>query len=249
MQIKYNITDGGPYRIALCDDKNFFLEDTSQKIKKALAQNNIAFTIEPFTQPDLLIEILKDNPRAFDIIFLDVVMEKNNGIEVARTLRNMGVDAFIIFVSNSRYFAIKGYEVDAFRYLIKPVNIDELTDALLQCHNILYSKRKNQLVFSVGTQIQRILYEDITHVEVRNRGTLIYTKDERTHTPYKISELDTMAKQSLLRRCHQSFMVNLAFVEQIKRYEARLVTGNIVPISKTYFQTIRNDFMAHINRS
>lgn len=235
-----------PYRIAICDDEKIFLNDAYHKIKEALDKNDIPFIVDGFLNPENLIRKGKEAPDIYDIIFLDIMMKDYNGIKVAKVLRRFGVNSIIIFITVTKDFVLKGYEVEAFRYLLKPIDTDELTTVLLLCHKNLIQKREHQLVLALGEITQRVFFEDITYIEVKGRGTALFLKTETILSPYKITDMENRARKSLLHRCHQSFMVNLAYIKQIKRYEIQLTTGCAVPVSKAYFQKIKDAFLAYL---
>ena len=235
-----------PYNIAICDDEKLFLEDVFCKVKQILDANGIPFKADGFINPEKLIQKLKNAPDTYDIIFLDIMMKAYNGIEVAKTLRFMQVNAIIIFITVTKDFALEGYEVDALRYLLKPINMKSLCETLLICHKHLVLKKEQQLILRLGTKIQRVLYADIVYVQVKGRGTVLVTKVETIQTPYKITEISQKLQKSTFHRCHQSFIVNLPYINQMKRYEILLTNSNSIPVSKAYYQTIKSVFLTYL---
>lgn len=72
-------------------------------------------------------------PDAYDLVFLDIFMEGMNGMDAARILYRTAPDCMVIFLTTSPDFAIKGYEVHAYQYLLKPLNRATLFSVLPEC--------------------------------------------------------------------------------------------------------------------
>ena len=99
--------------IAVVDDEEAIREQIGGFIKK----RNPDFNISVFDTGEGLLAAGKD----FDIIFLDIQMEGMGGIEAARTLRQSGVDAVVIFITGIREYVFEAFDVSAFHYLLKPI--------------------------------------------------------------------------------------------------------------------------------
>lgn len=115
-------------KIAVCDDEEIF----SMKLKKYLEQyyNSIDLIIDVFKSGEDFIRKIKSLTDRYDIVFLDIEMSPIDGIETAKKLRENNKDVIIIFLTSHGEFATDGYEVDAFRFLIKPVQEVKLKRAL-----------------------------------------------------------------------------------------------------------------------
>jgi DNA-binding LytR/AlgR family response regulator len=98
------------YRIAVCDDEPKHIGN----IQNVLPD----LEMDVYTDPNLLFETVK-NGIQYDVIFLDVVMPGFDGISLARELREIDDDVIIVFITGKIEFMQTGYEVKAFRYLLK----------------------------------------------------------------------------------------------------------------------------------
>ena len=108
-------------KITICDDTLQDLTNTEAVIKKYAKRNNINIDIEKHNHPTSLINQVSFKPEEYRIFFLDIVMQKN-GIDVAKEIRNYCKDAIIVFTTSSKEFAIDAFEVNAYHYLLKPLN-------------------------------------------------------------------------------------------------------------------------------
>ena len=105
-------------QIIICDDDAAFAERLSAAISTILTRDSISAKILVCNSAE---EIGRETLASCDVAFLDVDFKgKNyNGIDIARELRSLRNDAVIVFVTNYVEFAPEGYEVQAFRYLLK----------------------------------------------------------------------------------------------------------------------------------
>ena len=103
-------------RILICDDEQKLIDLELSILQEYCRSTNIAATFFTFTD-----SLSAGNIGEFDIAFLDIDMEKLNGIELARKLRSKNPTSIIIFVTNFIQYAPEGYEVNAFRYLLKSI--------------------------------------------------------------------------------------------------------------------------------
>lgn len=113
-------------KAAICDDEKTFHKEISKLVRKYSIARNIEIYTDCYEDGESL--LLSENE--YDIIFLDYQMEGINGIETAEKLRGANNDSVIIFISAYPAAALDAYEVDTFRYLLKPVDESILFKAL-----------------------------------------------------------------------------------------------------------------------
>ena len=225
------------YSIALCDDTINDLLLIGQQVAEILNRNNIEYNLSEFSSPEDLCKSIKKMPNKFDLIILDVLMPEINGIKLGSFLRENGVKSSIIFATNSSDFALKGYEVNAFRYILKPVAVTILEEAILSDYrNRSISK---DLIFRIGTEVRKVPYNSIYFIETKGRGIRIHLIKEVFDVPLKISELDKVLQNSSLVRCHRSYIVNLKHINQIKIYMISVNKKNQIPVSRQYYDSIK----------
>ena len=105
--------------IAICDDEKNICSYIEKRTVECLAKADEEADIKVFYDGSDLLANCKDNPTGFDIIFLDIKMKTINGVECAKLLRETGVESLIVFVTSSAEYVFTGYEVKAFRYILK----------------------------------------------------------------------------------------------------------------------------------
>ncbi len=236
------------YEIAICDDHASFLDDTQKLVREILEDHKIGYHVDCFSSYISIEEAITQDKERYDIIFLDIQLGGQSGMDLAKKIRGMKVEATIIFITAYAEFAIEGYEVNAFRYLLKPVSKSMLEDVLLLAYERGQETKAKELVIEMGAMIRKIPYGEIQYIEIQGRSTMIQMRKERLATTYKISELEEMLKGSDIIRCHRSFLVNLQNIHMLQRYEASTTTEDTIPISKAYYQNVKNTFMQYLSR-
>lgn len=230
------------FRIAVCDDETVDLKQIAETTKNILVSENIDNIISCYkSSKELMKEILSD--EKYDLLLLDVLLPEKNGIELASCLREFSYTTPIVFISNDKEMALCGYEVNAVRYLVKPLDAERLREALIYCYE---QQKKSKIFISMNNGTYKLMPKEIMYVETSGRGCRISLQDKKLHTSIKISELDTRLREFGFIRCHQGFLVNLCFVRSVKSYELELTDGTKIPISKHRFREVKNTFMSYM---
>ena len=158
-------------RIAVCDDEELFRIEFKSVLDKVLI--NAEYDIDTFSGGSSLYEAFLKNP--FDLVFLDIEMPGIDGITLAKRLRAVSENVQIVFLTSHIEYALEGYEVNALRYLVKPVDMNKLSEVLK------YIQDKNvRIVTSKSEYITRYNISDYEE-ELKNSGFL------RIHRGYLIS--------------------------------------------------------------
>lgn len=112
--------------VAVCDDEMLVCCNIAKDIEKILGEADIPFIVRQFSNGRDLINAIEN----FDIIFLDIMMCGMNGMKTAQLLRGKSFDKILIFISASRDYVFEAYDVEAFQYLVKPINYVRLQKVL-----------------------------------------------------------------------------------------------------------------------
>lgn len=216
------------------------MEQLTGDIKTLLNKHSIVYNIESYTNGSALLV-----RKPFDILLLDIAMKPLNGMELAKKLRARGDDSKIIFVTSYQQYAIEAYDVQAFHYLVKPVDLEKLEEILLKIYNLIRKEDRQAIVIHQGTAIKRISFEKILYLEVMNRK--IYLHKGRETIPFygKMNELEpTLPKEFF--RCHRSYIVNFDHVVHYNKEEIWLDNDEVIPLSKRRYQAFATAFMYYL---
>lgn len=234
-----------PVRLAVCDDEPACCDQIAQLAREILLQEGLEADIDRFGSAQALLDAVEAG-TSFSVLLLDVMMEGKDGMTLAAILREQGKKIPIIFISNNREMALRGYEVEAARYLAKPLDTQKLREALLYCWRQLGGDR--ELLLPTASGQHRIQPSTILYAETYGRGVRIVLEDGLLESRLKISELAAMLPGSQYTFCHRTILVNLDFVTSIRYCELELKDGTRLPISKYRLSEIRSQLLRHLGR-
>lgn len=210
--------------IAVCDD-----EPTHIKNINAALPN---LETDIYTNPKLLLETIRSGKKEYDVVFLDIMMPELDGISLARELHEINEDMIIVFVTSKIEFIQTGYEVKAFRYLLK----DQISSGLKRIWNdieIEIALKKNKyFIYEFEKQTYRYRYHEILYFESKLRRVSLHTKND-TGTFY--GRLDDIEKGCpFFVRIHKSFLVNKKHIRSLSADKIILSNGDALPVSRKY---------------
>ena len=230
-------------RIAVCDDEKKDCIEIVSMVMSILQKECISYTVTAYDHAKELLDDIK-NGDLFQILILDVLMDEMDGMELARELRKLEINAAIVFVSGNREMALCGYEVSAARYLEKPLDEEKLKEALLYCIGSKQTKREILIPTAQGQR--RISVSDIQYAEAFDRGARFVLDDEKVECRLKFGEVGRMLPKSMFLLCHRAYIVNLSCVKFIRNYEFELKNGWIVPIGKGRYADVYKTFVSYL---
>ena len=176
-----------------------------------------------------------DGRYPFDLIILDIQMKKQNGMELARRIRQTDAQVPILFLTAMKEYVFEGYEVKALRYLIKPVQ-DEALFAILD----EIQSADQRYVLLNGS---RINLNDLIYVEAEAHYCHLVFEDHRQKEKIGIRELKAMLDETFVM-IHRSYLVNIAKVDQIRRED--LSAGSFtLPIARSQLKIVNEAFIRY----
>lgn len=212
-------------KIAICDDEEIFLNNTCRSLGKLQEHS-----VKCYLSPTALLEDLRAGER-FDVIFLDVVMEPMDGIETAREIRRTDRRVFLIFLTVALEYAPAGYEVEAFRYLLKPVAETELLRVLTDVRNALDASPHTILLESPECQIL-LRTEDLYYLEADDKESILCYMGDTIRVRKCLRELERELSPTRFFRVHRKYLVNLAHVREFDEKKLTLDCGRTLPLSR-----------------
>lgn len=232
-------------KIALCDDDRSVLKAIRTLLEQYRIEQNQKIVCVDFCSPlELLTEIEKGMRP--DILILDIIMPGENGISVAKEIRQYDDTVKIIFLTSSSEFAVESYTVGAFFYQMKPIDAKSffsLMDAVIpECEKI---QQSSLLVRGKGG-ITRIDLRKLEYCEVIGRTLLFHLENGRILEGIgSLDELcDKLAQYEKFLRLHRSFVINMEYIQNISYKavtmddltEIPIPHGRCSEIKKRYFE-------------
>jgi len=182
-----------------------------------------------------------------DMIFLDIHMGDMSGMDLAQYIRKKNHNIDIIFISGEGEYALQGYKVQAFNYLLKPVKKEDIFESLNTWVTRNRNKNNNNLIIKKGKKVLKLNYEDIYYLISFDHYIDVHTEEGVVTFKQKIGEIEQQLPQNQFCRCHRSYIVNLKYVNQIFRNEMILANDIRIPISKSRSNITHKAFTNYFN--
>ena len=220
---------------AICDDEPEAIDALQKQLESLSFDLDLTFMVDTFTcGKDLLSTISASDEFPYQLLFLDVEISDENGIEIARSLyRSMPTESFLIFVSSYPQYMQDSFSVHPFSYLTKPVLRNDLREILI---DILYRYKKDRVQMMIVTDDERdisIPVKSITYIQgtnTRKREITIHVNSEVFVCRGTISDLE-QAYSDILLRLNRTILVNLQNIHYITDNRVVMNTGDSLPVS------------------
>lgn len=218
--------------IAVCDDDILIAADIEKMLEKLSLIVAIKVEIDVFYDGSTLVDYIKKGKR-YDIIYLDIEMRKQNGVEAARIIRRIDKKVLIIYVTSHESFAKEVFEVSAFRFITKPIVPDVFQRYFLAAKNEILN-HPQYFQYQYNKISYRIPIDEIMYFQSDRRVTYIITKKGNRRCYGKLNDIEKRLNEAntYFYRTHQSFLVNPKFVAAYIYDSMELIDGTTLAISE-----------------
>lgn len=240
-------------QIALCNDEPAELTKT-EKLLGVYGQKHpeADFKIMSFESTDKLLGMLKDERYSPHLVFIDIYMSEEKtgeslpvGIEAARRLRDMGSTAKLFFLATSKEHALDAFEVEASRYLLKPLSAEKVFPLLDGFLTELEEEREKYILLRVKGTITRIPLNDIIYCEAKGKSQYIYMKDgtwvRQNLTMARIYEMCSVCQA--LVKVGVSYIVSLEHIVSMNARELLMDNGQKIYLPRGTFRLLREQYL------
>ena len=233
-EIRRAVVGQGNIKVILCDDDLVFLKALHGELERTFSKLNMKATIHAVNSPT---DISPERLVACDMAFFDIDFESEdcNGIDIARMLREMNSRALIFFVTNYIDYAPAGYEVQAFRYILKRDMGEVLDRYILQAMEQLADAQEYLRLRDADGTID-IPLEQISYLEVMDHSVSIHAGEQYT-LGATLTSLESRLEPLGFLRVHKSYLVNMRHIRKFRSRECLLADGTAIAVSeKNYSQ-------------
>lgn len=223
--------------ILICDDDPRMLAKIKGQINSLVSLLKIKAKIYAYADGSRISDQIL---ASCDIALLDIDFqtEAYNGIDLARKLRELRNDTIIMFITNFIEYAPEGYEVHAFRYILKNKFESDINlyfeQAIAEIH-----KRKEVIKIQVNGEIIDLNLDNILYFEVQQHNISAYVlkfpqrKEVKVYTFYgSLSDLEKRLEPQGFLRIHKSFLVNMRHLKKFQCREALLDNGTSLRVGE-----------------
>lgn len=217
----------------------------AEKIRGTLEEMKVPCFLRQFNSGEELLQAEEN----FDIVFLDIMMDGLDGMKTAKRIRKKASCRLLVFISASREYVFDAYDVEAFWYLVKPVETGKLKQVLKKAVLKTEAASPDFILVNKGRQKQKIFLRDILYFEIMGRLIVIHKTGSISDYYGKISILEEELREKGFFRCHKSYLVHLKYVKGYNRQEAVLDNGEKIPVSKRRYEEFCKALLSYMKKS
>ena len=231
--------------IAIVDDENTVLEKLNGYVDRFFAQENETYRVKCFGDG---VNFLSAPHGEFDIVFMDIQMPMKNGLEVAREFRKVNDAAQLIFVTNLADMAIKGYEVNALDFVVKPIEYGDFAYRMSKAVKRAKAVIRESIMITCNRQQVRISVKDLLYVEVVRHRVVYHTFDGEMEEWGTMRDTENKLKKYNFSRCNSGYLVNLRYVADVSDGMVK-IGGESLQVSRSRKSGLMTDIMSYVGGS
>lgn len=176
-------------------------------------------------------------------------MRDPDGMATAQSLRRKSPNIILIFISSSREYVFDAYDVEAYQYLLKPIDTQKLRNVLQKAVCKTETHSHEYMIISTDRQMKKVLLDDIRYFEIRGRKIDIHGKDSILTYYEQIGVLEKKLQGKGFCRCHKSYLINLKHVNTYNRQEVILDSGDKIMLAKRRYDDFTKEILSYMRKS
>ncbi len=235
-------------QIALCDDEEIYHEKIQNLIRQyKLIHSDRTFSLSSFSSGRELLNHV-DEYGGFDLYILDCIMPGMNGIELGAALRRRDDAGILLYLTTSPDFALDSYRVDAFDYLLKPVDRDLFFKSLDKAYHTFSQIKQEVVAVKTADSIRMLPIADIRYAERMEKHIDYYLTDNTVihstsfNGSFQSAVTELVAHKGMLL-VGSSFVVNLFHVTEVTKSDL-ILTGKLhVPVPRRMYESVKKKWV------
>lgn len=216
------------YHIAIVEDEADFAAQLKEFLEQYQRENNLQLKISVFGDGA---DILRGYQAIYDIILLDIEMPEVNGMDAAEQIRGMDQDVVLMFITNMAGYAIRGYEVGALDFVMKPITYYTFSMKFSRAVKRVKQKERQQILLTLSDGVKKFGIHQIYYVEVQNRMLHYHTDEGEYILRGTMQSVEQMLEPYPFAKCNYWYIVNLTHVSEVRKNIA-IVGGHELEISR-----------------
>ena len=234
---------GEKIRIAVCEDDKTQRDYMERVLEKWAKDTGHDCEVDHYVSAEQLLFSV-DTDFYHHIFFLDIQMGEMNGMELAHKIREKDRNAVLIFLTGLRDYALEGYQVEAYRYLIKPVKEEELHAILNQVMEEKIGSEDSYYVLELHGELVKIPYDEIWYLAAQGHYVVLAYGKETGRWKESYGKLQDEFEENGFVVVRRGVLVNLARVARVGKTDCILDNGEALPISRSQYKKVNEAFIA-----
>lgn len=214
--------------IAICDDESRIADQIQKLASDFFREKHMEISLARFSKAEELLAY----DGEIDILFLDIQMEGMDGMEAAGKLRGQNFKGVIIFITVLRELVFQSFEVQAYDYLVKPIEREQFVKTMERLLVYLKNDNEGKLLVQKGYERRIISFDEIVYAEIIDKKVYLHLASSDVVDFYDRIENLEERLDSRFFRCHRSYLINLKYLKSYKNNTAYLEDGHEIPVSR-----------------
>lgn len=231
------------FKIAIIDDIQENTSCLQSLLNDYAARNDKDFNIVTF---DSTINFLDKYDSSYDILFVDINMPVMSGYELSRKIRSIDETIMIVFVTTMKQYAVDGYSVNAFDFLLKPVVYGRLKQTLDKALYLLDKKKSSVIQIKTGGRMRVIDTSAVMYIESNRHNIFIYTEKDRYETNGTLKQMESVMPKEFFVRVNYAFIVNMRYISKINGNDIVMEDQKIITIPHGKKKIFMSEFSVYL---
>lgn len=198
--------------ICIVEDDIKTSEELTNLIEKSFLEKGYAINVTSFYNAE---DFLNNSNYKYDVIFMDIELPRMNGMDAIKLLREHNNDSLVVFVTNLANFAVNGYSVNAFDFIVKPLNQYEFKLKIDRIIKAINTNKDVTLIVNSSRNKYIINSKDLIFVEVDRHNIIYHTINEDIRVADSMKNVICQLNSTCFALCNQCYYVNLSYVKSI----------------------------------
>ena len=236
------------YKIAICDDELSQIKIISDYLTRFSIKTDIEFHVERFSSGNDLLKKYYNEKSPFDIIFIDMEMPEQNGIETAKKIRSLpDRNVLIAFITSYPQYMQDSFDVQASQYLTKPVSYELFEEKLDKMLLYIGELETNITVISQKSGELILHLDDIVCIESDKTANLVITTNkENIAVNGRLKDFESELSDKYFINIHRSCLANMKYIKKFNADSLEFSTGKTVPVSRRKLSEIKDAFSKYM---
>lgn len=237
-------------KAAFCDDDINALGEMQVFFDRYRRERNREIAYTAFhSSIELMAEI--ERGTRFDVLFLDILMPGENGIEAAEEIRRYDSNVKIVFLTSTPDFAVKSYEVEAYFYQLKPLRWESFFRVMDSVLEKCEQEQEEGLILRCKNGITFLELKNLEFCEVIHRTLFLHLPSGKVLE--SAGSLDELSRRLMPSGCflrpHRSYLIHLGYIQSISYRAVTMSSLTEIPIPRGKYSEIKDAFLEYAFRN